>query len=245
MPLNKTLAQHMRQRGKSYENEENLLVYANGVSLVIHPISPFIPTVHANYRYFEIQDKTTGKTLDFWFGGGADLTPHYLFEEDCVLFHQEHKKACDSTKDLTLYPKLKKICDEYFYLPHRKEHRGIGGVFYDDFLIENDWYKTFRFSSFCATAVLNAYKEILNRRKDLKWTEENMHWKEIRRGRYAEFNLIIDRGTKFGLFTPDARIESILMSLPLVARWEYMHQVEKGSEEEKMMEVIKNARNWI
>lgn len=237
----------MRQRGKDYKDEdiENLLVYANGVSLVIHPVNPYIPTVHANYRYFEIQDKKTGKAIDYWFGGGADLTPHYLFEDDCVLFHQKHKDACDSTKDLNLYRKLKKDCDEYFYLPHRKEHRGIGGLFYDDFLVDNDWEKTLAFSSSCANALIAAYNLILDRRKNVAYNEKNMHWKQIRRGRYAEFNLIIDRGTKFGLFTPDARIESILMSLPLVARWEYQHKVEKGSEEEKMMEIIRNARDWI
>lgn len=237
----------MKQRGKVYSQDElsNLVVYANGVSLVIHPINPFIPTVHANYRYLEIQNKLTGKVLDYWFGGGADLTPHYLFEEDCVLFHKKHKEACDETKDLALYPKLKKDCDEYFYLTHRKEHRGIGGIFYDDFLIQNDWNRTFSFSSLCANALITAYGQILERRKNTPFNDKNMHWKQIRRGRYAEFNLIIDRGTKFGLFTPDARIESILMSLPLVARWEYQHKIEKGSEEEKMQEVIKKARDWV
>ena len=237
----------MRKRGKPYNNDEidNFLLYANGVSLVIHPVNPFIPTIHANYSYFEVQNKNTNEVIDYWFSGVADLTPHYLFESDCELFHHAHKIACDTMNDPKLYPILKKNCDEYFYLPHRKEHLGIGGLFYDDFLIENNWEKTYKFSNLCANALIAVYGEILNKRCNTPYNEKNLNWKLIRRGRYAEFNLIPDRRTKFGLFTPDDRIENILMSLPLVARWEYQYKVKPGSEEEKMMNVIKNARDWI
>ncbi|KAL4478945.1 hypothetical protein ABPG72_019382 [Tetrahymena utriculariae] len=245
-PFNQGIAQSMKERGKVFTDDEikRYNIYANGISLVIHPINPFVPTVHANYRWMELYDRETNQTIDCWFGGGGDLTPHYLFEEDCKEFHQGFKNACDPYGQ-DLYKKLKKECDDYFFIKFRNERRGIGGIFYDDFLIEDSWDKTFEFAQKAGWATLNSYNTILERRKDMKYNEKNMEWKQIRRGRYVEFNLVYDRGTKFGLFTPDARIESILMSLPHVAKWEYMYKIEEGSEEEKMQKVILNPVDWI
>eukprot|EP00124_Ichthyophonus_hoferi_P005041 Ihof_evm1s649 gene=Ihof_evmTU1s649 len=200
----------MRERGKTLEEGDQF--FATGISLVMHPSNPSAPTVHCNYRYFEIiNEKDPSKPVHWWFGGGADLTPSYLFEEDAIHFHKVHQEACEK-HDSTFYPRFKKWCDEYFYLPHRDECRGIGGIFYDD-LDEKDPEKLFAFASECADAFNTAYLPIIAKRKNMKFTEEMKRWQQIRRGRYAEFNLAIDRGTKFGLFTPGSRTESILMSL--------------------------------
>lgn len=226
--------------------------FACGVSLVIHPINPMAPTVHANYRYFEIMDPETGKSV-WWFGGGSDLTPSYLFEEDAIQFHSEKKKACDK-HDSSFYPRFKKWCDEYFYLPHRGETRGVGGIFYDDLecteatksASEEERKEALRqFAISSCTALVQAYEPIMERRKNMPYTAEQKHWQQLRRGRYVEFNLAIDRGTKFGLQTPGSRIESILMSLPLTARWEYMHTPAVGSEEENMLLCLKTPRDWL
>ncbi|EGR34452.1 hypothetical protein IMG5_010790 [Ichthyophthirius multifiliis] len=234
----------MKQRGKNYTDEEiqRYNIYANGISLVIHPQNPFIPTIHANYRWMELYDRESNITADFWFGGGSDLTPHYVNEEDFVLFHQGFYQAIN---DEQLYKKLKKQCDDYFYIQFRQEYRGIGGIFYDDFILDNNWEKTFDFSKRCGKVTLDSYIKIIENNKDKEFNEENMKWKQIRRGRYVEFNLVYDRGTKFGLYTPDARIESILMSLPHLACWEYMFQIKEGSKEEEMQKIILNAKDWI
>jgi coproporphyrinogen III oxidase len=228
--------------------------FACGVSLVIHPHNPMAPTVHANYRYFEVMDPESGETI-WWFGGGSDLTPSYLFEEDAIEFHRAKKKACDK-HDPSLYPRFKKWCDEYFYLPHRGETRGIGGIFYDDLdeiatapkaaSTEEQRKEALRqFAISCCAGLVESYVPIIERRKNMKFTEEQKRWQQLRRGRYVEFNIGIDRGTKFGMQTPGSRIESILMSLPLTARWEYMHSPTPGSEEDKMLKVLQHPRDWL
>ncbi len=211
--------------------------FATGVSLVLHPHNPLAPTVHANYRYFELQDGGT-----WWFGGGADLTPAYLFEEDAVHFHRVHKEACDA-HDPAFYPRFKRWCDDYFHVRHRGERRGIGGIFFDD-LDDRDPEALLAFQRSCGEAFVPAYLPILERRMDLPYTEAHRRWQQLRRGRYVEFNLVWDRGTVFGLKT-DARTESVLMSLPLTARWEVGHEPEPDSEEARMLEVLRTPVDWV
>ena len=219
--------------------------FAAGLSLVIHPLNPFVPTVHCNYRMFELYN-ADDMVADQWFGGGADLTPFYLFEEDAIHFHQTYKTVCDDYAPL-FYSKFKKECDQYFVNKHRNnERRGIGGIFYDhqrpdDSQNLQSWMS---FSRACGEAFLPAYLPIVEKRKDLSYTEKNKHWQEIRRGRYIEFNLIHDRGTLFGLKTR-GRTESILMSLPPVARFEYNYQPEPGSEEDQLLQVCLHPKDWV
>ncbi|MBJ64024.1 MAG: oxygen-dependent coproporphyrinogen oxidase [Euryarchaeota archaeon] len=219
---------------------EDLDFFATGISLVLHPKNPMAPTVHANYRYFERGEGQ--KPGSWWFGGGADLTPSYLFEEDAKHFHSVHKKACDR-HEVADYSKFKQWCDDYFFIKHRGERRGIGGIFFDDI---NDVPKEecFAFVSDCAESFLDSYLPILEKRKDIEYDENQKLWQQIRRGRYVEFNLVYDRGTTFGL-TTNGRIESILMSLPLTARWEYCHEVDGSSEEERLLEVLRKPKDWI
>lgn len=224
--------------GKDLPPDADLRFFATGLSLVLHPWNPMAPTVHANYRYFERGE--AGEA--WWFGGGADLTPSYLFGEDAVHFHAVHKQACDR-HDPAFYPRFKAWCDEYFRIQHRGETRGIGGIFFDD-LHDRDPEALLAFVRECGDAFLPAYLPILDRRKDLPFTAENKEWQQIRRGRYVEFNLVYDRGTTFGLRT-GGRIESILMSLPLTARWEYDHHPAAGSEEAQLLEVLRTPRNWL
>jgi len=208
--------------------------FAAGLSLVIHPLNPYVPTVHANWRYFELYDKE-GKRLDSWFGGGADLTPYYIFEEDARHFHSTLKNAMLSFGE-HIYDECKKHCDEYFANKHRgNEMRGIGGVFYDYLRPsdDNDEQRHFEFQQANGNAFLDAYLPIAEKRKDTPYGEREVEWQEIRRGRYVEFNLIHDRGTLFGLKT-NGRTESILMSLPPRARWGYNYQPKEGSVEEEM-----------
>lgn len=218
--------------------------FACGLSLVLHPKNPMVPTVHANWRYFEMYDQE-GKTIDSWFGGGQDLTPYYLFEDDAKHFHQVCKNACDR-HDPTFYWNYKKKCDEYFWNSHRHEARGIGGLFFDyckasEEKSMEDWYN---FVTAVGDSFLEAYVPIVKKRKDLKWNQENRDWQEIRRGRYVEFNLVHDKGTLFGLKT-NGRIESILMSLPPHVQWVYDHQPEQGSKEEELLNVLENPRDWV
>ncbi len=219
--------------------------FACGLSLVIHPINPFVPTVHANYRMFELYNEQD-EVIDRWFGGGTDLTPYYLFEEDARHFHQTYKNACDQL-DPSFYPKFKKDCDNYFVNWHRdNERRGIGGIFYDyqkpnekkdvDFWIG--------FAKACGYAFMDAYIPLVEKRKSLSYNPNQKHWQEIRRGRYVEFNLVHDRGTIFGLKT-NGRIESILMSLPPTVRFEYNFKPEPGSEEDKLLQACLHPRQWI
>nr|WP_321415187.1 oxygen-dependent coproporphyrinogen oxidase [uncultured Allomuricauda sp.] len=229
---------------QSYFGVEDVDFFACGLSLVIHPKSPMVPTVHANWRYFEMYDKQ-GNIVDQWFGGGQDLTPYYLFDEDAARFHAVCKKACDSHNPV-FYPTYKKKCDEYFWNAHRNEARGIGGLFFDyckatEETSMEDWYN---FVAEVGDSFLDAYVPIVEKRKDLPYSKEQRDWQEIRRGRYVEFNLVHDKGTLFGLKT-NGRIESILMSLPPHVQWRYDHHPEKGSEEEQLIAVLQNPKNWV
>lgn len=228
---------------QSYFNVGEVDFFACGLSLVLHPENPMVPTVHANWRYFEMYDKQ-GNIVDSWFGGGQDLTPYYLFEEDARHFHAVCKKACNNHQP-DFYATYKKKCDEYFYNTHRGEARGIGGLFFDyckateDMTMQN-WYD---FVTEVGDSFLEAYVPIVEKRKSLSYKEENRNWQEIRRGRYVEFNLVHDKGTLFGLKT-NGRIESILMSLPPRVQWRYDHHPETGSEEEKLVKVLKKPVEW-
>ena len=219
--------------------------FACGLSLVIHPLNPFVPTVHCNYRLFELYNEES-EVIDRWFGGGTDLTPYYLFEEDARHFHQTYKDVCDGF-DLTFYQQFKEICDHYFVNFHRNnERRGIGGIFYDyqrpdEKKDANFWMN---FGKACGDGFIAAYIPIVSKRKTIPYTKENKHWQEIRRGRYVEFNLVHDRGTLFGLKT-NGRIESILMSLPPTVRFEYNYHPERGSEEEKLLLACLHPRDWV
>jgi coproporphyrinogen III oxidase len=218
--------------------------FACGLSLVLHPKNPMVPTVHANWRYFEMYDKS-GSIVDSWFGGGQDLTPYYLFEEDAIHFHQTCKTACDKHHS-EFYPTYKKRCDEYFYNTHREEGRGLGGLFFDyckpsESMSMENWYN---FVTEVGDSFLEAYTPIVEKRKNLTYTDAQRNWQEIRRGRYVEFNLVHDKGTLFGLKT-NGRIESILMSLPPHVQWVYDHHPEAGSDEEILLEVLKNPVDWV
>jgi coproporphyrinogen III oxidase len=212
---------------------EGRTFWAGGLSLVLHPRNPHVPTVHANYRFIHQGSKA-------WFGGGADLTPYYLQEEDAVHFHRIHKEACDR-HDPAYYPRYKKACDEYFYLRHREEARGVGGIFFENTGVELE--REFAFVKDVSRAFLPAYLPIAERRKDTPYTEEQRAWQELRRGRYVEFNLVWDRGTIFGLETK-GRTESILMSLPPRVRWRYDYHPEPGTEEARLVEVLRRPRDW-
>ncbi len=217
--------------------------FACGLSLVLHPENPMVPTVHANWRYFEMYDKN-GNIVDSWFGGGQDLTPYYLFEEDAAHFHKVCKDSCDKHNP-DFYPLYKKKCDEYFYNTHRGEARGIGGLFFDyckktEQMSMQNWYD---FVTEVGNSFLEAYVPIVERRKDLSYTQKERDWQEIRRGRYVEFNLVHDKGTLFGLKT-NGRIESILMSLPPRVQWRYDHHPKPESEEEKLVKVLKKSVEW-
>jgi coproporphyrinogen III oxidase len=219
--------------------------FACGLSLVIHPQNPFVPTVHCNYRMFELYNENN-EVIDRWFGGGTDLTPYYLIEEDARHFHQTYKNACDRF-DSSFYPKFKEVCDNYFVNFHRNnERRGIGGIFYDYQRADENRDVDFwlNFGKACGDAFINAYVPIVEKRKNLPYNEQHKHWQEIRRGRYVEFNLVHDRGTLFGLKT-NGRIESILMSLPPTVRFEYNYQPQPGSEEDKLLQACLYPREWL
>jgi coproporphyrinogen III oxidase len=234
--------------------------YATGTSMVLHPHNPYIPTVHLNYRYFE-----AGPV--WWFGGGADLTPYYPFAEDAAHFHRTFQEACDQNHP-EYYPVFKRWCDEYFYLKHRQETRGIGGIFFDyqDGLnplyrghfpdstaalysqqLPNQkhrtWEELFTFVQDCGNAFLKAYIPIVERRKNTEYGDRQRQFQLYRRGRYVEFNLVYDRGTIFGLQT-NGRTESILMSLPPLVRWEYSYQPEPNSPESQLYEVFLKPKDW-
>lgn len=219
--------------------------FACGLSLVLHPNNPFVPTIHCNYRMFELYDENEN-IVDRWFGGGTDLTPYYLFEEDAVHFHKTYKDACDLYNE-KFYPEFKLTCDNYFVNHHRNnERRGLGGIFYDhcrpdDIQDLNFW---FNFSKECGNAFLKSYLPIVERRMNIPCTEKNKFWQEIRRGRYVEFNLLHDRGTIFGLKT-NGRTESILMSLPPTVRFNYNYQPSPGTEEEKLQSICLHPVDWV
>ena len=207
---------------------------AMGVSVVLHPRNPHVPTVHMNVRFFSAQDT-------WWFGGGMDLTPYYPFVEDCIHFHRANRGALDAI-DKGLHPRFKKACDEYFFLKHRNEPRGIGGTFFDDFN-EGGFEKSFAVMRAVGDAFLPAYEPIVERRCALAYGERERDFQAYRRGRYVEFNLVWDRGTLFGLQS-GGRSESILMSLPPIVKWRYEWKPERGSPEAKLAEVLMPPRDW-
>lgn len=223
--LEEAFARKLQGEGRTF--------WAGGISLVLHPRNPYVPTVHANYRFIHQGGKA-------WFGGGADLTPYYLFEEDAVHFHRVHKEACDR-HDPAYYPRFKETCDKYFYLRHREETRGVGGIFFEN--LGGDLEREFALVRDAGRAFLPAYLPIVERRKEMPFTEAQRFWQEVRRGRYVEFNLVWDRGTTFGLETK-GRTESILMSLPPQVRWRYDHHPAPGSDEARLVEVLRNPRDW-
>ncbi len=218
--------------------------FACGLSLVLHPKNPMVPTVHANWRYFEMYDKE-GNIVDQWFGGGQDLTPYYLFDEDATHFHAISKIACDKHNP-DFYPTYKKKCDNYFWNTHGNEARGVGGLFFDyckatgDMSMQ-DWYN---FVVQVGNSFLEAYVPIVEKRRNLSYSKEQRDWQEIRRGRYVEFNLIHDKGTLFGLKT-NGRIESILMSLPPHVQWQYDHHPDNGSQEERLLQILSKPKDWV
>ena len=212
---------------------------AMGVSLVIHPLNPFVPTTHMNVRFFNASAQNQQDI--WWFGGGYDLTPYYPFIEDVVHWHEQAKSACDRF-DQSYYEKYKKWCDDYFYLKHRKETRGVGGLFFDDFN-EPGFEQSFSFMRSVGDSFLDAYLPIVNRRKDSHYTDAHRAFQSYRRGRYVEFNLVYDRGTLFGLQS-GGRTESILMSMPPVANWRYNYQPDASTAEAGLFDYLK-PRDWL
>lgn len=231
MPASAT-AHRPELAGRSFE--------AMGVSLVIHPKNPYIPTTHANVRFF-IAHKD-GADPVWWFGGGFDLTPYYPFEEDVREWHQSAKNLCQPFGD-DVYPKYKKWCDEYFFLPHRNETRGVGGLFFDD-LNQAGFDNSFDFMQAVGNGFLTAYAPIVERRKDTDYGEREREFQLYRRGRYVEFNLVYDRGTLFGLQT-GGRTESILMSMPPLVRWQYAYTPAAGSPEADLYDNYLKPRDWV
>jgi coproporphyrinogen III oxidase len=231
LPPAATIA-HPEAAGRAWE--------AMGVSLVLHPRNPYVPTVHMNIRFFSAEKENQAPI--WWFGGGMDLTPYYGFEDDCTHFHLTNKSALDAF-DTTYYPAFKKHCDEYFYLKHRKEPRGIGGIFFDDFNAL-DFAQSFALQRAVGDSFLQAYLPILQRRKDTPYTENERDFQAYRRGRYVEFNLVFDRGTLFGLQS-NGRTESILMSMPPIVKWRYDWKPEKDSPEAKLYTDFLIDREWV
>ena len=221
-------------------NVESNDFFATGVSIVMHPENPFVPIIHMNIRYFEMDEQTR------WFGGGIDLTPHYIIPTDARFFHHRLKQTCDHF-DPSFYPKFKTHADDYFFIKHREETRGVGGIFYDRLKPENtnlEFNQLLDFSLAVGNTFLPVYTELIDRNRNQSYTEHEKEWQYLRRSRYAEFNLVYDAGTKFGLET-NGRIESILMSLPPTAKWNYNPQVLANSEEENTLSLLKKGIDWV
>uniref|UniRef100_A0A3B5KY92 Oxygen-dependent coproporphyrinogen-III oxidase, mitochondrial n=2 Tax=Xiphophorus couchianus TaxID=32473 RepID=A0A3B5KY92_9TELE len=237
--LTEEAAKQMRSGEKVLKGKNGKLPFcAMGVSSIIHPKNPHIPSVHFNYRYFEIEEEDGSK--QWWFGGGTDLTPVYIDREDAFLFHNTLKEACDKHHP-KYYADFKKWCDRYFYVRHRGETRGIGGIFFDDLDSPNQ-EEVFNFIKSCTRTVVPCYLPIVKKHLNDSFTQEEKDWQQVRRGSYVEFNLMYDRGIKFGLSMPGCRV---LMSLPLTARWEFMHEPGKGSREAEMLDVLRNPKEWV
>ncbi|WP_411273447.1 oxygen-dependent coproporphyrinogen oxidase [Daejeonella sp.] len=218
--------------------------FATGVSIVIHPNNPWIPIIHMNIRYFEMISESAKELR--WFGGGIDLTPHYVIDEDTRFFHRSLKATCDKFK-VDFYNNFKKWADDYFFIKHRNETRGVGGIFYDRLNPDSTaltWDEIFEFSKAVGRTFLPVYTELIERNKDKSYSKDHQDWQFQRRSRYVEFNLVYDAGTKFGLET-NGRIESVLMSLPPQANWAYDFQPQPDSEEEKTLNLLKKGINWI
>ncbi|WP_350432179.1 oxygen-dependent coproporphyrinogen oxidase [Shewanella sp. H8] len=231
MPASAT-AHRPELAGRSFE--------AMGVSLVIHPNNPYIPTTHANVRFFIAHKE--GADPVWWFGGGFDLTPYYPFKEDVISWHQMAKDICDPFGE-EVYPKYKKWCDEYFFLPHRNETRGVGGLFFDD-LNKPGFERSFEFMQAVGNGFIEAYEPIVDRNKELVFGDDERQFQLYRRGRYVEFNLVYDRGTLFGLQT-GGRTESILMSMPPLVRWEYGYAPEEDSPEAELYDIYLKPQDWL
>lgn len=213
---------------------------ATGVSIVLHPKSPMVPIIHMNVRYFELSNG------DYWFGGGIDLTPHYVDKIAAADFHTHLMEACEGTK-MGYYDRFKEWADNYFFIPHRNETRGVGGVFFDRLKPETEGLspdQLWHFVQDIGESFVPAYKEQVEKFKDVPFGEKELEWQRLRRGRYAEFNLVWDRGTKFGLES-DGRTESILMSLPPQANWVYDYQAKEGSKEEETLNLLKKGIDWL
>ncbi len=214
--------------------------FATGVSIVLHPENPFVPIIHMNIRYFEMDEQTR------WFGGGIDLTPHYVIPTDARFFHYHLKQACDQFK-AEFYPKFKALADDYFFIKHREETRGVGGIFYDRLKPENtdlSYEQILDFSLAVGNTFLPIYTELIDRNRDKNYNDFQKEWQYLRRSRYAEFNLVYDSGTKFGLET-NGRIESILMSLPPSTKWNYNAKAQPNSEEEETTKFLKKGIDWV
>lgn len=214
--------------------------FATGVSIVIHPKNPWVPIIHMNIRYFELNKQTR------WFGGGIDLTPHYIIPADATFFHKQLKEICNQFQ-MNFYERFKKWADDYFFIKHRQETRGIGGIFFDRLQPDNSmlsYDQLFDFSKALGKNFVPIYAELIKRNQKKSYTLDQKDWQLIRRSRYVEFNLVYDSGTKFGLET-NGRIESILMSLPPQANWVYNHQPIAGSEEEKTQQLLKKGIDWV
>ncbi len=209
--------------------------FASGVSIVMHPFNPWVPIIHMNIRYFEMSDGT------WWFGGGIDLTPHYVNPEDAKFFHTSLKDACDQYHP-GYYPEFKAWADDYFFIKHRNETRGIGGIFFDK--VAKDKMKDFEFVKGVGTTFLPVYTHLIQKNKQQSYSPEEKEWQMIRRGRYVEFNLVYDKGTRFGLDT-EGRTESILMSLPEQAKWLYNHSPAENSREAQTLRFLKKGLNWV
>eukprot|EP01038_Epipyxis_sp_PR26KG_P006198 gene6198-8536_t len=211
---------------------------AAALSLVMHSRSPLVPTFRADIRYFELENGIG------WFGGGADLTPYYLFDEDATYFHSTYRNVCGKYSD-ALYDRLKKWCDDYFYLPARQEHRGVGGIFFDDLPCSNNegLDDNMNFTFDVCHSFMTSYLPIVRRHKNKTYSESQRHWQLLRRGRYIEFNLLYDRGVRFGL-VPGGRIEAVLVSCPPLVAWDYDVKLENNSEEERLMNILKHPKAW-
>lgn len=223
------------QKGKDFHAGE---FYATGVSIVIHPKSPKVPIIHMNVRYFENNET-------FWFGGGIDLTPHYIDKTDAKFFHQQLKNTCDKFHP-NYYPEFKKWADDYFYIKHRHETRGVGGIFFDRLSANEEFTldDRFKFVQAVGETFAPTYTQLMQKNKDLPYNKQEIEWQQLRRGRYVEFNLVYDAGTKFGLET-GGRIESILMSLPKLAGWAYNFQTKANSPEEQTLQLLKKGIDWV
>jgi coproporphyrinogen III oxidase len=232
---------HTMKKALNVEQED---FFATGISIVIHPNHPLVPIIHMNIRYFEMPNQT-GETPVHWFGGGIDLTPHYVVDEDARFFHQQIKNVCDHFND-EFYHRFKIWADDYFFIKHRDETRGIGGIFYDRLTAneEMNWEMIFEFSRVLGRSFIPTYTELVNRSRYKEFTPEQQQWQYQRRSRYTEFNLVYDAGTRFGLET-NGRIESILMSLPPTAKWVYDFHARPGSEEERTLSLLKKGINWV
>ncbi len=235
-----TLPDSVRKALKVEEDQ----FFATGVSIVMHPNHPFVPIIHMNIRYFEMPSDDPEKQPLRWFGGGIDLTPHYVIDEDAKFFHQTLKNVCDSYHT-EFYNRFKHWADDYFFIKHRNETRGVGGIFYDRLTANEElsWEQIFEFSKAVGRSFAPIYTELIQRNRNKEFSEQNQLWQYLRRSRYVEFNLVYDAGTKFGLET-NGRIESILMSLPPTAKWVYDHKPLTGSEEERTLSSLKKGIDW-